>query len=61
MGIFFCNKDKHKEFGIILARHNLLKYDNEVMKMADKDAELLNTIYREIADKLGMDVAMEIY
>lgn len=29
--------------------------------MADKDVELLNTIYREIADNLGMDVAMEIY
>lgn len=29
--------------------------------MAEKDAELLNTIYREIADRLGMDVAMEIY
>lgn len=31
------------------------------MRVAEKDAELLNTIYREVADKLGMDVAMEIY
>ncbi|MBQ3054807.1 MAG: Mor transcription activator family protein [Oscillospiraceae bacterium] len=29
--------------------------------MAEKDSELLNTIYREVADKLGMDVAMDIY
>ena len=29
--------------------------------MAEKDAELLNTIYREIADKLGLDTAMNIY
>ncbi len=29
--------------------------------MAEKDAELLNTIYKDIADNLGMDVAMDIY
>jgi len=29
--------------------------------MAENDTELLNTIYREIADKLGMDTAMGIY
>ena len=53
--------DKHKNFGIILGRQNLLKCDSEVMRMAEKDSELLNTIYREVADKLGMDVAMDIY
>ncbi len=30
-------------------------------KMAENDAELLNTVYREIAEKLGMDTAMEIH
>lgn len=29
--------------------------------MADKDVELLNAVYREIAESLGMDVAMAIY
>ena len=29
--------------------------------MAENDSELLNMVYREIADKLGMDTAMEIY
>ena len=29
--------------------------------MANQDSELLNTVYREISEKLGMDVAMEIY
>lgn len=53
--------DKHKNFGIILGRQNLLKFYSEVMRMAEKDSELLNTIYREVADKLGMDVAMDIY
>lgn len=29
--------------------------------MAENDAELLNTIYKDIADNLGMDVAKDIY
>ena len=29
--------------------------------MTEADAELLNNIYREISEKLGMDTAMELY
>ena len=29
--------------------------------MAEIDPELLNGVYREISEKLGMDTAMEIY
>ena len=29
--------------------------------MAEEHSELLNTVYREIGEKLGMDTAMEIY
>lgn len=29
--------------------------------MAVQDSELLNTIYKEISEKLGMDTAMSIY
>ena len=29
--------------------------------MTETDAELLNNIYREISEKLGMDTAMELY
>lgn len=29
--------------------------------MAEKETELLNTVYKEIADSLGMDTAMDIY
>lgn len=53
--------DKYKEVEIILGQHGLLKYDIEVMRMAEKDSELLNTVYREIADNLGMDTAMDVY
>ena len=38
-----------------------LKYDREVVAMAENDPELLNNIYREISEKLGMDTAMNIY
>jgi len=53
--------DKRKDNGIILTPQSSLKYDKEVMAMADNDPELLNSIYREISEKLGMDTAMEIY
>ena len=29
--------------------------------MARRDPELLNSVYKEISEKLGMDAAMEIY
>ena len=29
--------------------------------MAANDTELLNSVYKEISEKLGMDTAMEIY
>ena len=31
------------------------------MLMVENDPELLNSIYKEISEKLGMDAAMEIY
>lgn len=64
MGDFFLRgafMDKYKDFGILLRQQNLLKYDNEVIEMVESDAELLNTIYREIAEELGIDTAMDIY
>ena len=53
--------DKHKDIGIILAPYNSLKYRHEVIEMAANDPELLNSVYKEISEKLGMDTAMEIY
>lgn len=29
--------------------------------MEERDSELLNNVYREISERLGMDTAMEIY
>ncbi len=53
--------DKYKDNGILLAKTNLLNLSKEVMRMAEGDPELLNTVYREVSEKLGMDTAMEIY
>jgi len=53
--------DKYKEIEIILKRLEVLEYGREVKEMAIKDPELLNTVYKEISERLGMDTAMEIY
>ena len=54
-------RDKHKELGILLEHSALLKLSKEAMRMAENDPELLNAVYKEVSEKLGMDVAMEIY
>lgn len=59
--LFSKHRDKHKDFGILLGQFHLLKYGKGVNRMVDKDTELLNTVYKEIADRLGMDIAMDIY
>lgn len=53
--------DIYKDNEILLANNNLLNSSREVIQMAEKDPELLNAVYKEISEKLGMDTAMEIY
>ena len=53
--------DKCKDFEIRLENANLVEFSKEVMLMAKQDSELLNAVYKEISEKLGMDTAMEIY
>ena len=53
--------DKHKDFGILLEQVHSLELSKEVMRMAENDPELLNAVYKEVSEKLGMDTAMEIY
>lgn len=54
-------RDKRKDNGIRLENLSLVKLSREVMRMAETDSELLNTVYKEVSEKLGMDTAMEIY
>ena len=53
--------DKCKDNGILLGNSHGLKLSKEVMRMAENDPELLNAVYKEVSEKLGMDTAMEIY
>ena len=53
--------DKLKEKGIIHRSQDLLNLPIEVLQMAGKDPELLNAIYKEISEKMGMDTALDIY
>ena len=53
--------DKPKNFEIILGQSDLLRLSKEVMRMAENNPELLNSVYKEVSEKLGMDAAMEIY
>ena len=52
---------KHKDNGILLAQMNSVSLPKEVMCMAENNPELLNTVYKEISEKLGMEIALEIY
>ena len=54
-------KDKHKDNGILHGHPALLKLGIEVIRMAENDPELLNAVYKEVSEKLGMDTALEIY
>lgn len=53
--------DKPKDNGIILEQPFLLDLSIEVVEMARRDPELLNMIYKEISEKMGMDAAIDIY
>ena len=53
--------DKYKPVGILLGHSDSLNLSKEVMRMAENDPELLNAVYKEVSEKLGMDTAMEIY
>ena len=53
--------DKRKDNGILLEKSGLVELPQGVMRMAENSPELLNTVYREISEKLGMDTALEIY
>lgn len=54
-------RDKHKDNGILLEKMGVLNLSKEVMHMAENDPELLNTVYKEISEKLGMNTAISIY
>ena len=54
-------RDKNKDNGILLEKMDVLNLSKEVVRMAETDSELLNSVYKEISEKLGMNTAMTIY
>ena len=54
--------DISKEVGIILDHLNSLEYECEVIGLEKEDpCLLLNSVYRDISEKMGMETAMEMY
>ena len=54
--------DKHKDNGILLGQADLVKYSSEVILMGgETQKELLNSVYKDIAEAFGIDVAIQFY
>ncbi len=53
--------DKYKDIGIRLENLDDLYCPQEVAGMAERNPDLLNTVYKEISEALGMEAAMAIY
>ena len=54
--------DKCKDKGILLMNSDLLKYCQEVISMGGEETkELFNSIYGEISEEFGFEVAIRMY
>lgn len=53
--------DKHKDIEIGLGQTRSVQWLQEVIDVSGNNSELLNAVYKELAEKLGMDIAMNIY
>ena len=56
------NVDKYKDKGILLMNSDLVKYCKEVMNLGgDTEKQLFNSVYKDIAEVFGIDIAIQIY
>ena len=53
--------DKHNDNEIRLGSMEGVKLLREVISVSGNNPELLNAVYKEISEKLGMDTAISIY
>ncbi len=53
--------DKHKENGVLLVQSRVLKYNNKEVDILPKEAELYNSVYKEISEIIGLDATLKIY
>lgn len=54
--------DKHKDNGILLENSSLIEYSPEVIFVGGvTNKELFNTVYKDIAEVFGVDIAIQFY
>lgn len=56
------NMDICKDKGILLMETDLIKYSKEVMNLGgDKTEQLFNSVYNDISESFGVDIAIQMY
>ena len=56
------NMDICKDKGILLMKSDLIKYIQEVILVGtDKPENIFNSVYNDISESFGVDVAIQIY
>ena len=53
--------DKRKENWILLVRANMVKYADKEVDSVEKEAELYNSVYKEISEIVGLDGTLKLY
>ena len=53
--------DKYNENEIRCTQNGVVECTKEVIQVSANNSDLLNAVYKEISEKLGMDTAMNIY
>lgn len=53
--------DKYNENEIRFTQNGVVECTKEVIQVSANNSDLLNAVYKEISEKLGMDTAMNIY
>ena len=52
--------DKYKENGILLVPSKVIQFTGEVLTM-EKERELYNDIYKEMAEIIGLEATLKVY
>ncbi len=55
------NMDKNKDNEICVVSRGMIQYTHEVMNMSCDNINLLNKVYREISEELGVEAALAIH
>lgn len=58
----WTNVDKHKDNEILQGLNNLVKYTQEVVDVGGAESKkLFNSVYEEISEEFGYEVALKMY